>query len=121
MSRFSPEFAAKLRRRVGPDKQAFVRARRAFADWRQEFMPLVISPFIAHYVNPARPDTADSGRDLTSEWYDAPFTHPTYPTEPEPLVMEFEDTSGWRPGLMVPILYRRPRVFGVWVGRPLTI
>lgn len=129
MSRFSPEFAAKLRKKVGPDKHAFVRARRAFADWRQEFMPLVISPFIAHYINPARPDTADSGRDLTSEWYDSPFTHASYPirpeTEPEPepepepesLVGEVED----RPEFRIPKLIRHPRVFGVWVGRPLTI
>lgn len=110
--RFSPEFAAKLRKKVGPDKHAFIRARRAFLNWRMsECIPLVISPFIAHYVNPARPDAPDSGRDITTEWYDSPFTHFTYPVTPEPesepLVIETVDVGGWRPGLIIPILHHR--------------
>jgi len=75
INRFSPEFAAKLRKKVG-DIVAFKRARDEFMRWRTEDgVPIVISPFCAHYVPPARFDYAECGRDLTTEYYEGPFTH----------------------------------------------
>lgn len=114
--RFSPEFVALLRKRVGKDRFAFIHARKDFMNWRRsECQVIVISPFCASYVAPSRVDKPECACDSGTECYHAPFNSLSSPPLPprvsEPILMEEDSPFRLPPGRhIVPILFRRRAV-----------